>query len=115
MSTANKGDIIKPGKINFSNKGSSASGTGTGKDKPQSKRNRSEVSPNRSMEEITAISHSLETLQDEMKSLRDDVKGVLTKSDMKTFIKETVTEVLNEINENTDLTISLKVEEKTKK
>lgn len=105
----NKGDIIKPGKIIATNKMNSASGKGQ-----PPKRTHSDVSPNVSAGEITVISQQLDGLSDDVKNMRDDFKSVMRKNEMETFIKDTVTKIMTEINENMEVTISMKVEEKTK-
>ena len=72
---SHKGDIIKPAKAMATTKTSTASG----KEKPP-KRNCSEISPNVSMEEIAVISHQLESLTDDVKNIREDVKSVMKKN-----------------------------------
>ena len=104
-----KGDIIKSAKAMATTKVNSASGKGQ-----PPKRLNSEMSPYASMEEITVISHQLESLTDDVKNIRENVKSVPKKSEMETLIKETVTSIMTEMNENMELTINLKVEEKTK-
>ena len=106
---SDKGSIIKPAKAIVTNKINSASGKGQ-----PPKRSNTEMSPNVSMEEITVISHQLETLSEDMKNMREDVKSVMKRDEMEVFIKGTVSKIMADINENMELTISLKVEEKTK-
>ena len=104
----NKGDVIKPAKAMATNK-SSASGKGQAP-----KRFASDMSPNVSAEEFTVISHQLEGLTDDIKNLRDDFKSVMKTNEMESFIEKTVKKILTDMNENMDVTISMKVDEKTK-
>lgn len=67
-----------------------------------------------SMEEITLISQQLEILTEDVKVMRGEVKSVMKSDEMEKFIKDTVTSIMTEINENLELTINMKVEEKTK-
>lgn len=63
----------------------------------------------------------MEELSGDMKKITENVKGLMsksedmmTKNDMKVFIKTTVEEIMTEINRNIELTIELKLEEKTR-
>ena len=60
------------------------------------------------------LSHQMDTLSDDVKSIRDSLKNILQKSEMEDFIKTTITEIVPEMNESMDVTISMKVEEQTK-
>ena len=87
----------------------------------KAKRAFSEVA-NSSAEELVLLSHQIEELAVELKAVRTSVselntktEDVITKSDMKTFIKTTVEDVMIEINKNIEMTIDIKVQEKTKK
>lgn len=102
-----KSDIVKPARLG--NKGSTSSGI-----KQQSKRPNSEVSPNSSLDELNVLSHQLEGLTEDVKLIRGDLKSIMKKEDMETFIKSTISEIVKDLTDNMDMTISLKVEEKTK-
>ena len=103
----NKSDIVKPAKLG--NKGSSASSS---KDRP--KRPNTEMSPNSSVEEMNVLSHQLEGLSEEVKLVRDDLKMVMKKEDMETFIRTTIANIVKDLTDNMDVTISMKVKEETK-
>ena len=77
------------------------------------KRPFSEVA-NSSAEELAILSHQIEEMSTEMKSLKDTVGIIMTKDDMKTFIRATVEEVMNEINKGIDIQIEAKVREHSK-
>ena len=84
------------------------------------KRSHSEVA-NSSAEELTLLSNHIEELTSDLKELRESVTtlvdkndDIMTKSDMKTFIKATVEGIMCEINKNIEVTIDIKVQEKTK-
>ena len=77
---------------------------------------------NSSAEELVLLNHQMEELAIELKAvgssvndLKTKTEDVMTKSDMKTFIKATVHDIMNEINKNIEMTIEIKVQEKTKK
>ena len=77
---------------------------------------------NSSAEEIVLLSHQMEELATELRAigssvndLRAKTEDVMTKNDMKTFIKATVQDIMNEINKNIEVTIDIKVQERTKK
>ena len=111
-------DKVKQGKDNEKKKpGISSSHTTPAK----AKRTFSEVS-NSSAEEITLLSHHMEDLTQELKTigqnvneLRDKSQDMMTKADMKAFITATVEDIMSEINKNIELTIDIKVKERTKK
>ena len=67
-----------------------------------------------SKEELTAISHQMEEMANDVRSLKSGLKSVMKKDEMSEFIKDTVTKVMSEINENIDLMIDIKMEEKAK-
>ena len=79
----------------------------------KSKRPFTEVA-NSSAEELALLSHQIEEMSSEMKSLKDSVGKIMTKDDMKAFIKSTVEEVMNEINKGIDLQIEAKIKEHSK-
>ena len=110
-------DKVKQGKDNEKKKPGISSGHTTSA-KP--KRPFSEVS-NSSAEEITLLSHHMEDLTQELKTigqnvneLRDKSQDMMTKADMKSFITATVEDIMAEINKNIELTIDIKVKERTK-
>ena len=77
---------------------------------------------NSSAEELALLSHQIEELAVDLKALRISVndintktEDVMTKSDMRTFIKATVEDIMMEINKNIEMTIDVKVRERTKK
>ena len=100
-----KGDVIKAAKP--FNKGSSIK-------QPTPKRPNSEVSPNSSVEELSVMHHQLDGLTEDIKGVRDSLKNILTKSEMEEFIQSTIKTIVTDLTENMELTITLKVEEKTK-
>ena len=76
---------------------------------------------NSSAEELVLLNTQMEELSGDMKQIRQNVtdlmnksQDMMTKNDMKAFIKSTLDEIMNEINKNIELTIDLKLEEKTK-
>ena len=78
--------------------------------------------PTQSAEEIVLLSHQMEELATELRAigssvndLRAKTEDAMTKNDMKTFIKATVQDIMNEINKNIEVTIDIKVQERTKK
>ena len=101
------GVLIKAGKP--FNKGSSINSK-----QPPPKRPNSEVSPNSSVEELSVMHHTLDGLTDDVKGIRDSLKNILTKNEMEEFIQSTVKTIISDLNENMEMTISTKVEEKTK-
>ena len=77
---------------------------------------------NSSAEEIVLLSHQIEELATDLRAvgssvndLRAKTEDAMTKSDMKTFIKATVQDIMTEINKNIEVTIDIKVQERTKK
>lgn len=87
----------------------------------RAKRPLSEVA-NSSAEEIVMLSTQMEEISTDLKELSQNVstlmnksETMMTKQDMKTFIATTVEEIMVEINKNIEVTIELKVNEKTKK
>ena len=93
-----------------STKGSNKGSSGSNSKEPTPKRYHSDVSPNTSVD----MQHSIESLVEDVKSIRDDLQSVLKKDEMETFIKKSIKEIISDLQENMELTISLKVEEKTK-
>ena len=84
------------------------------------KRSHSKVA-NSSAEELTLLSNHIEELTSDLKELRESITTIVDKnddimtiSDMKTFIKATVEGIMCEINKNIEVTIDIKVQEKTK-
>ena len=77
------------------------------------KRPFSEVA-NSSAEEIVLLSQHIEELSSEMKSMKDSVSKMMTKDDMKLFIKTTVEEIMNETNKGIDLQVETKIKEHSK-
>ena len=77
------------------------------------KRPYSEVA-NSSAEEMGLLSQQMEELSSEVKSMRDSVNKIMTKDDMKMFIKTTVEEIMNEINKGIDIQIEAKLQEHSK-
>ena len=106
MSKDIKSSVIKPAKALA--KVNSSSG------KPPHKRTNSEASLNNTMEEINMLSHQMEGMTDDLKSIRENLKSVLKKDEMEDFIKKTISTIITDLNENMEMTISVKVEEKTK-
>ena len=100
-----KSEIIKPGK-QFAKSSSTKA--------PAQKRTHSDVSPNCSMEELTVLCNQMEELSEDVKSLRGELKSVMKKDQMETFIKETVTQIISDLNENLTLMIEIKTDEKIK-
>ena len=86
----------------------------------RSKRPFTEVA-NSSAEEIVLLSNQVEEISLDVKALGQNVTALMsksdammTKADMKAFIKSTVEEIMNEINTNIEMTVDIKVTEKTK-
>ena len=110
-------DKVKQGKDNEKKKPGISSGHTT---PAKPKRPFSEVS-NSSAEEITLLSHmedltqELKTIGQNVNELRDKSQDMMTKADMKSFITATVEDIMAEINKNIELTIDIKVKERTKK
>ena len=103
---SNKGDnkiVMKPTK--GSNKGSVSNSK-----EPTPKRPNNEVSPNTSVD----MQHNIESLVEDVKSIRDDLQSILKKDKLEAFIHKTIKGIVSDLQENMELTISLKVEEKTK-
>ena len=73
-----------------------------------------EESSDISIDELGMINSQLLDLVEEIKIVREDLKMVMKRDDMIAFIKETVTKIVNDLTENMDVTISMKVEDKTK-
>ena len=69
---------------------------------------------NSSAEELALISHQMEDLSSELKELKNNVSQIMTKDDMKLFIKTTVEEIMNEISKGIELQIETKIEEQSK-
>ena len=75
---------------------------------------------NSSAEELVLLITHMDELSGEMKVIRENINGLMkktdemmTKADMKAFIKSTVEEIMTEINKNIEMTIDIKVKEKT--
>lgn len=100
-----KGEVSKPGKQN--NKSGSSK-------PPPPKRNFSDVSPNCSLEEITVLTQQIDGLSDDMKTVRENLNMIMKREEMEIFIKETVTKIISDLNENIDMMVEIKVTEKTK-
>ena len=98
--------VIRPAKTLA--RGNSASGK-----PPQNKRTNSDVA-NTTQEDITILSQQVESLCDDVKNMGDTLKSIMTKNEMEIFIEKTVEKIVNEMTKNMDVTISLKVDEKTK-
>ncbi|MES9881224.1 MAG: hypothetical protein ABW185_10125 [Sedimenticola sp.] len=81
---------------------------------PANKRVNTEMCPNSSVEEITVINQQLEGLSEDIKSIREDLQTILKKTEMEQLIHDTIHTAISELNENIELTIIMKVEEKTK-
>lgn len=76
---------------------------------------------NSSAEEITLLSNQIEEVAVELKTVGQNVSklmnktdSIMSKDDMKVFIKLTVQEIMTEINESVELTVETKINEKTK-
>ena len=92
-----------------------------------SKALRSEVSKrpidevaNSSAEELALLTTHMEELTGDMKQIRDNMNNLMkksddmmTKADMKALIKTTIDEIMTEINKNIEVTIDIKINEKT--
>ena len=75
---------------------------------------------NSSAEEIALLTTHMEELTGDMKQIKDNMNDLMkksdemmTKDDMKTFIKATIDEIMTEINKNMEVTIDIKIKEKT--
>ena len=79
----------------------------------KTKRPFSEVA-NSSAEELALLAHQIEDMSSELKSVKESVSKILTKDDMKTFIKSTVEEIMTEIYKGIDLQIETKLREHSK-
>ena len=64
--------------------------------------------PNTSAEEINLLSHHLEGLSDDVKGMREELQSIMKKYQIEIFIKETVSKIILELNENMETTISIK-------
>lgn len=98
-------EVIKPAK--HLAKSTTASGKA-----PNPKRPNSDMSLNSTAEEISLMSAQMDTLTDDMKTVRENLKGIMRKDEMETFIEQTVTKIINDLNENMEVTIAIKVTEK---
>lgn len=105
----NKSEKIVMKSTKGSNKGSAINCK-----EPTPKRPNSDVSPNTSVEEMCIMQQHIEGLAEDVKSMRGDLKNILKKDEMEIFIKTTIKDIVADLNENMELTISIKVEEKTK-
>ena len=102
-------------------KGASGSKAGTVPVPKSAKRSIEEVA-NSSAEEIALLSTHMEELTADMKQIKDNMSDLMkksddmmTKNDMKTFIKSTVEEIMTEIYKSIEVTLEIKVKEKTDK
>ena len=75
---------------------------------------------NSSAEELVLLSTQVEELSGDIKQIKDNMDGLMqksdemmTKADMKTFIKGTVEEIMIEINKSIEMTLETKIKEKT--
>ena len=100
-------------------KGTSGSKAGTVPAPKSAKRSIEEVA-NSSAEEIALLSTHMDELSTDMKQIKDNISDLMkksddmmTKADMKTFIKSTVEEIMTEIYKTIEVTIDIKVKEKT--
>ena len=69
---------------------------------------------NTSLDDMSCISNQLEDLCEEMKTMRGDLNMIMKRDEMETFIKDTISKAISEMNENMEMSIAMKVEEKTK-
>ena len=74
----------------------------------------SQSAANSSAEELALLSHQIEDLSTEVKDMKNSVSKVMTKDDMKLFIKTTVEEIMNEISKGIDLQIETKIQDHSK-
>ena len=100
-------------------KGASGSKAGAVPAPKSAKRTIEEVA-NSSAEEIALLSTHMDELSTDMKQIKDNISDLMkksddmmTKADMKTFIKSTVEEIMTEIYKTVEVTIDIKVKEKT--
>ena len=75
---------------------------------------------NSSAEELVLLNSQVEEITGDIKLIKDNMTGLMTKSDemmtkadMKAFIRTTVDEIMTEINKNMETTIEIKIKEKT--
>ena len=75
---------------------------------------------NSSAEEIALLTSHMDELAVDVKQIKDSMndltkrsEDMMTKADMKTFIKTTIDEIMTEINKNMEVTIDIKIKEKT--
>ena len=79
------------------------------------KRPNNDVTPhNTTAEEIAIMSSHMDDLSEDVKNIRENLSNILRKDEMKTFIETTISKIIAEMNENMEVTIALKVDEKTK-
>ena len=69
---------------------------------------------NSSAEELALLSHQIEEMSSEVKGVKDSVSKIMTKDDMKVFIKSTVEEIMVELYKGLELHIETKLEEHSK-
>ena len=77
------------------------------------KRTHSEVSET-SAEELSIIHQQLDSLSTDLKATNESIKQLMTKDDIESFIKQTVTEVLKSLETKMERWIEAKVEQKVK-
>ena len=80
---------------------------------PNPKRPNSDVC-NTTAEEISFMGTQIDTMTEDMKEIRGSLKDIMRREEMEKFIHQTVTKIITELNENMEVTISIKVDEKTK-
>ena len=75
---------------------------------------------NSSAEELVLLNSQVEEITGDIKLIKDNMTGLMTKSDemmtkadMKAFIRTTVDVIMTEINKNMETTIEIKIKEKT--
>ena len=95
-------------------------GTGSSHTVQATAKRRIEDVANSSAEELVLLSSQMEHITEELKQMNNNVNGLkkkteemMTKTDMKDFIKSTVEEIMIEINKNIEVTMEIKITEKT--
>ncbi len=61
------------------------------------------MSPNCSTEEFTVMTHQLEGLTEDVKSIRENLHMILKKSEMEQFIQTAIHTAISEVNENIEM------------
>ena len=103
----NKSDVIKPAKSLA--KVNAASGK-----PPLTKRPNSDMSLNTTHEEVSILSTQMGEMTEDLKCIRENLKSVLKKDEMEQFITQTISKIIEDLNQNMEMTIAIKVDEKTK-